>query len=255
MLAGPGYFPALFLLQSALLHNSMVDFAMKITIIKRFERRCMKINEKTINKIIEQNNHDKSNLLAILNDIQAEYNWLPPDALTIVAEALSMPLIDIYSVASFYHAFSLTPRGEHVVTCCQGTACHVRGAPFVLKRLQDQLGVDPGCTTKDEQFTLETVNCLGACALAPIVVIDGNYYGQATVQKVDGMLMQYAGKKPSIKNKPKKKRSPKTTKRAKKTPIKKTSRTARKPPRKKSSKKVKKKYARKTATRRRTKKK
>ncbi len=233
----------------------MVDFAMKITIIKRFERRCMKINEKTINKIVEQNNNDKSNLLAILNEIQTEYNWLPPQALTIVAEALGMPLIDIYGVASFYHAFSLTPRGKHVVTCCQGTACHVRGAPFVLKRLQDQLGVEPGCTTKDEQFTLETVNCLGACALAPIVVIDGNYYGQATVQKVDGVLMQYSRKKAMKKSKTKKKRTPKPTKHTKKTSTKKTKRTARKPVRKKSLKKVKKKSAKKITTRRRTKKK
>lgn len=175
----------------------------------------MKINEKTISGIIKKNNHEKSNLLAILNDIQAEYNWLPPQALKVVAEELDVPLIDIYGVASFYHAFSLTPRGKHVVTCCQGTACHVRGAPFVLKRLQDQLGVEPGCTTKDDQFTLETVNCLGACALAPILVIDGHYYGQATAQKVDGMLMQYSKKRTTKKGKPKKKRPAKKTKRAK----------------------------------------
>lgn len=228
---------------------------MEITIIKHFERRCMKINEKTINKIIKQNNHDKSNLLAILNDIQAEYNWLPPQALKIVAEALGMPLIDIYGVASFYHAFSLAPRGKHVVTCCSGTACHVRGAPFVLKRLQDQLGVEPGCTTKDEQFTLETVNCLGACALAPIVVIDGHYYGQATVQKVDGMLLQYSQKKMRKKTKPKKKRSPKTKKHAKRTSAQKAKKTAKKPLRKKAPKRIKKKPIRKKTIRKRSKKK
>ncbi|UCC11008.1 MAG: NAD(P)H-dependent oxidoreductase subunit E [candidate division WOR-3 bacterium] len=215
----------------------------------------MKINEKTVKNILKQNNHDKSNLLAILNDIQAEYNWLPPQTLKIVAEALGMPLIDIYGVASFYHAFSLTPRGKHVVTCCQGTACHVRGAPFVLKRLQDQLGVDPGCTTKDEQFTLETVNCLGACALAPIIVIDGHYYGQATVQKVDGMLIQYSQKKTTKKTKSKKKRSPKTKRRAKKTPAKKAKNPTRKLLRKKVKKKVKKKSSRKKTIRRRSKKK
>jgi NADH-quinone oxidoreductase subunit E len=215
----------------------------------------MKINEKTINKILKQNNHDKSNLLAILNDIQAEYNWLPPQALKIVAETLSMPLIDIYGVASFYHAFSLAPRGKHVVTCCQGTACHVRGAPFVLKRLQDQLGVDPGCTTKDDQFTLETVNCLGACALAPIIVIDGNYYGQATVQKVDGMLLQYSRKKMRKKTKPKMKRSPKMKKHAKRTSVKKAKKTAKKPLRKKATKRIKKKSIRKKTIRKRSKKK
>jgi len=200
----------------------------------------MKITEKTINGIIKKNNHDKSNLLAILNDIQAEYNWLPPQALKLVAEELGTPLIDIYGVASFYHAFSLTPRGKHVVTCCQGTACHVRGAPFVLKRLQDQLGVEPGCTTRDDQFTLETVNCLGACALAPILVIDGHYYGQATVQKVDGMLMQYTKKKSTKKDKPKKKRPAKKTKRTKSRSAKKS---VRKSLKKKSPKTVKTKSA------------
>jgi NADH:ubiquinone oxidoreductase subunit E len=203
----------------------------------------MKINEKAIIDIIKKNNHEKSNLLAILNDIQADYNWLPPQALKVVAEELGTPLIDIYGVASFYHAFSLTPRGKHVVTCCQGTACHVRGAAFVLKRLQDQLGVEPGCTTRDDQFTLETVNCLGACALAPIVVIDGHYYGQATVQKVDGMLVQYSKKKSAKKGKLKKKRSAKTAKRAKKTSARKSKKPVRKPLKKKPLKTVKTKSA------------
>ncbi len=227
---------------------------MKITIIRRFERRCMKINEKNITKICKQNNHDKSNLLAILNDIQAEYNWLPPQALKIVAEELRIPLIDIYGVASFYHAFSLTPRGKHVVTCCQGTACHVRGAPYVLKRLQDQLGVEPGCTTRDEQFTLETVNCLGACALAPIIVIDGHYYGQATVQKVDGMLVPYARKK-STKKSTSKKRSAKTKKRAKRISTKSPKKPIRKQLGRKTQKKAKKKPVGKKKTHRRPKKK
>jgi|GEM_PF-94895 len=167
----------------------------------------MKINEKTVRAIIRKSNREKSNLLAILNDIQTEYNWLPPQALKIVAEELGIHLIDVYGVASFYHAFSLSPRGKHVVTVCQGTACHVRGAPFILGRIKNQLDVEPGNTTKDDQFTLETVNCLGACALAPIVVVDGDYHGQATVQKTDALLIKYSSKKAKkgtrIKNKKK----------------------------------------------------
>lgn len=188
----------------------------------------MKISEKTIANIIKKNNYDKCNLLAILMDIQVEYNWLPPQALKLVADGLNISLIEIYGVASFYHAFSLSPRGKHVVTCCQGTACHVRGAPFVLKRVQDTLKIEPGETTKDNKFTLETVNCLGACALAPIIVIDGNYYGQATVQKIDGLLMQYSRKKPATKAAPGVKRTPRTKKRAKRTTKKKARKTVRK---------------------------
>lgn len=159
----------------------------------------MKINEETVLKIIKNNQNDKCNLLAILTDVQAEYNWLPPQALKVIASELAMPLIDIYGVASFYHAFSLAPRGKHVITVCQGTACHVRGAPYILSRIQDHLNIEPGCTTKDEQFTLETVNCLGACALAPVVVIDGEYHGQTTVQKIDALLLRYLGEKPTNK--------------------------------------------------------
>jgi hypothetical protein len=173
-------------------------------------------------------------------------------------------LIEIYGVASFYHAFSLNPRGKHVITCCTGTACHVRGAPFVLKRVQDKLGIEPGCTTKDDQFTLETVNCLGACALAPIIVIDGHYYGQATVQKIDALLAQYSTKKRRTKTAAKKKRPAKRTKRVKKTTTKKSKKSAlktasrkKKPMKKKLSVKKKRavrtKGAKRTATRSRKK--
>jgi NADH-quinone oxidoreductase subunit E len=151
----------------------------------------MKYNPQVIKRILKKYGNKKSNLLAVLTDIQTKYNWLPPDALKLTAENLHVPLIDIYGVASFYHAFSLTPRGKHIVTVCQGTACHVRGAPTVLNRITDRLMISPGCTTTDDQFTLETVNCLGACALAPIVVVDGNYHGQATTQKVDVLIAKY----------------------------------------------------------------
>ncbi len=165
----------------------------------------MKINSKEIAKIIAKYYGQRTSLLAILQDIQAKYNWLPPDTLRMVSAKLCVPLIDIYSVATFYHAFSLTPRGKHLCTVCLGTACHVRGAPTVLDRIENKLGVSPGLTTKDNQFTLETVNCLGACALAPIVVVDGEYHGQTTVQKVDGILKRYQKKPATKRNKKKKK--------------------------------------------------
>jgi len=159
----------------------------------------MNINIKKATQIIKKYKGTKSGLLAALQDIQAEYNWLPPDALRLVSNELCVPLIEVYSVATFYRAFSLNPRGKHLCTVCLGTACHVRGAPIVLDRVQEKLGVKPGCTTRDDQFTLETVNCLGACALAPIVVVDGNYHGQTTVAKVDSILTKYQKKKRSAK--------------------------------------------------------
>lgn len=123
-----------------------------------------------------------------------EYNYLPENALRYVSRRLKMPLSCIYSLATFYTAFSLIPRGKHLCTVCMGTACHVRGAPNVLSRIEDRLGIKAGSTTEDNLFTLETVNCLGACALAPIVVIDGRYYGQTTVNKVDKLLDEYEKK-------------------------------------------------------------
>lgn len=159
---------------------------------------------KKASKITEKYREKKSALLAVLQDIQTEYNWLPPDALRLISKELCVPLIDVYSVATFYRAFSLNPRGKHLCTVCLGTACHVRGAPIVLDRLQDKLGITPGCTTKNNQFTLETVNCLGACALAPIVVVDGKYHGQTTVQKVDAILAKFRKKRKMSKKSKKK---------------------------------------------------
>lgn len=155
----------------------------------------MKINPKDLSRIVDNYHDEKSSLIAVLQDVQEKYHWLPPEALRFVSEKLCIPLIDVYSVATFYRAFSLTPRGKHVVTVCLGTACHVRGAPLVLDRMRNQLHVEPGCTTGDGKFTLESVNCLGACALAPIVVVDGKYHGQTTVKKADQIIEHYHTKK------------------------------------------------------------
>ena len=133
----------------------------------------------------------RDSLVSILQDVQSEYRYLPEDALRAVAHALDLPLIQVYAVATFFKAFSLKPRGEHIVTVCLGTACHVRGAPAVLDELKRRLGVDRGETTKDMRFTLETVNCLGACALGPIVLVDSQYHGQVGPAKVKTILKKY----------------------------------------------------------------
>jgi NADH-quinone oxidoreductase subunit E len=129
-----------------------------------------------------------SSLLAILEEVQGRYRYLPRDVLILVSERLDIPLSQVYSVATFYNAFSLEPEGRHKVQVCTGTACHVRGAMQVLDRLETQLGIQAGQTSADQEYTLETVNCLGACALGPIVVADGEYAGQMTAGKVDRLL-------------------------------------------------------------------
>ncbi|MFA9454130.1 MAG: NAD(P)H-dependent oxidoreductase subunit E [Candidatus Aminicenantaceae bacterium] len=144
--------------------------------------------------IIERHSSEKQYLIPILQDIQSQYNYLPPVALATVSKQLDIPMIDIISVASFYNAFSLTPRGDHVVTVCTGTACHVRGGPKILEEFERRLGVPAGGTTEDKQFTLETVACLGCCAIGPVVVVDGEYYAQQTIGKVNPVLKKYASK-------------------------------------------------------------
>ncbi len=148
----------------------------------------MPISATEINEIINQELQSDGSLIAVLEAVQAHYRYLPPEALILASERLGVPLSQAFSVATFYHAFSLKPKGKHCLHVCMGTACHVRGSPQVLDRLQTRLGVNSGGTTRDRRFTLETVNCLGACALGPIVVIDGEYAGQVTPQKADALL-------------------------------------------------------------------
>jgi len=138
----------------------------------------------SIESIVESYGCSRDSLISILQDVQTEYHYLPEEALREVARMLDLPLIQVYGVATFFKAFSLQPRGEHLVHVCLGTACHVRGANSVLDEVKRRLRVEPGQTTDDMQYTLETVNCLGACALGPIVVVDGEYHGQITPRQV-----------------------------------------------------------------------
>ncbi len=133
----------------------------------------VQVDEKEILTIIDKHNNNYGGLIAILEEIQEIYGFLPETALRKVADATEHTMVDIYGVATFYHSFSLQPRGKHHLCACQGTACHVRGAPSVVEALEQQLGIKDGETTADGEISLETVSCLGACALGPIVVVDG----------------------------------------------------------------------------------
>lgn len=134
--------------------------------------------------IMDKRDGSPDSLIPLLQDIQAEYRYLPEDALRAVAKRLDLPLSQVYSVAAFYKAFSLERRGNHLISVCMGTACHVRGGPAVVEELERILEIRRDQTTPDMEFTLETVNCLGACALGPIVVMDGEYHGQMNPGKV-----------------------------------------------------------------------
>jgi NADH-quinone oxidoreductase subunit E len=129
-------------------------------------------------------------LIPILQEIQDELRWLSPQTLEAVADELSLPLAHVYSVATFYKSFSLEPRGRRTCTVCMGTACHVRGGAAILEHFERELGVPAGRTTPDGEFTLERVNCLGACAQAPLVVVDGRYYGQMDETKAQTVLQR-----------------------------------------------------------------
>jgi len=141
-----------------------------------------------IAKIVEKHRGERGEIIAILEDIQAKHSYLPEEALRIVAEQTGRSLVDIYGVATFYRAFSLKPRGTHLLTCCVGTACHVRGAPLVVGEMERRLGCKAGGTTADGEFTLETQNCLGGCALGPVVVADGHYFPNVGAAGVGAIL-------------------------------------------------------------------
>jgi len=141
-----------------------------------------------IQSILEAHHGTEGGLVAILEAIQNVCGYLPAEALRIVADRTGRSLVDVYGIATFYRSFSLEPRGKHIISACLGTACHVRGAARVVEEFERQLGVKAGHTTPDKQFTLETLNCLGACALGPVVVIDGHYVSKVSRSRVKGLL-------------------------------------------------------------------
>jgi len=160
-------------------------------VISNKDNTCAEeVDLKDVLGILEKHNEDRAGLIAILEEIQAEYGYLPEKSIRIVSEKTGHPLVDVYGVATFYRSFSLKPRGKHLICACLGTACHVRGAPRVVEEFERQLAIEAGQTTADKEFTLETVNCLGACALGPVVVIDGHYFSKVRKSRVSQLLEQ-----------------------------------------------------------------
>ncbi len=143
-----------------------------------------------VNRILKRYGNDATDIIAILQDVQQTYRYLPKDVMETLAAKLDIPLSRVYHLATFFRAFSLEPRGKHELHVCLGTACHVRGAPRILDALERGLKIRAGETTKDMQVTLETVNCVGACALGPVVVVDGESKGKLNPQRAERLLKQ-----------------------------------------------------------------
>lgn len=143
--------------------------------------------------LIENYSDQPEHLLAIMQDVQKQYNYLPRLAISMISEYLGIPVNRVYAMASFYKAFSLVPKGCYVFRVCDGTACHIKNSEVLLDQLQQRLGIGAGETTKDGLFSVETVNCLGACALAPVMVVNGKVYGKVTPGDIGKIIKEYGG--------------------------------------------------------------
>lgn len=146
-----------------------------------------------VNRILKKYNYDPTDVISILQDVQATHRYLPREALVCVSEKLNIPLTRIYHLSTFFRAFSLEPRGRHHIQVCLGTACHVRGSPRILEAMERKLKIRAGQTTPDLGYSLETVNCVGACALGPLVVVDGKSSGKMTPQRAERLLTSLQG--------------------------------------------------------------
>ncbi len=144
-----------------------------------------------VSKVVESHHNDKDMLIQVLLDLQSGLGWLPREALIEVSRQLRVPITRVYQLASYYKAFSFAPKGRHTIKVCLGTACHVRGAGRVVEKMETDLGIRRTETTSDFKYTLETVNCVGCCALGPMVMIDDKYHGQITSDKVSPLLAKY----------------------------------------------------------------
>jgi len=144
-----------------------------------------------IDGVVEQYGARESALLAILQDIQAEEKYLPKEALEHVSQKMNIPLVQVFRIATFYNALSLKPRGRHKIDVCLGTACHVRGGNKILEKIERDLGITVGETTKNKRFTLESVHCVGCCSLGPVAVVDGDVFGRLSQDKVPALLKEF----------------------------------------------------------------
>ena len=148
-----------------------------------------------IDAILDRHHRAPSAIIAIMQDVQDEVNYLPEGTLRYVANRLDIPVSKAFRLATFYRAFSLEPRGKHVVHVCTGTACHVRGAVKIVDALEREIGIEAGETDEELEFTLETVNCVGACALGPVIMVDNEYHGQMTGAKAVRVIKKLRGAK------------------------------------------------------------
>ena len=149
------------------------------------------MDDDRIDQIIDKHQGDASSLIQILLDIQSEHHWLPKETLERIGEKVQVPLTRIQHIATFYKAFSLVPKGRHEIHICVGTACHVRGATRILDTVEEATGINPGETDLDLKFSLETVNCLGCCALGPVVEINGKVHGKMSPGATAEVLKNY----------------------------------------------------------------
>ena len=156
---------------------------------------AVSISTKVIDQVLAVYPKEKRYSLAILQDLQHKFGYVPKEALLAVSAYLGIKLSVLYSMATFYRALSLEPRGKHIIRVCDGTACHIRGAPVLLDALKRALKIGPGETTKDGLFTIETVNCLGACAIAPVMVVDKVYHPKVKPGDIESILKTYRGRK------------------------------------------------------------
>ena len=152
----------------------------------------MELNLAVVDEILNKYSHDPANLIPIMQDIQGVYKYLPREALEKVADYLELSISKIYGVATFYENFSLEAKGKYIIRCCDGTACHVRNSTKILDTIRQELGLaDKQHTTPDMLFTLETVSCLGACGLAPVMTVNDDVYGKVEPKKVAGIIDRY----------------------------------------------------------------
>ena len=152
-----------------------------------------------VDRIIQQHHMQKNALIAMLQDVQNEFSYLPQDVLTYISRTMHVPLSRTYSLATFYRAFSLKPKGRHPVAVCLGTACHVRAAIKILEKFERQLGIKCGHTTQDLNFGLEATRCVGYCGLAPVVTVGRDLHGKVSLNKVGQILKQYSKEEAPVK--------------------------------------------------------
>ncbi len=148
----------------------------------------MIIDSNKIQKVIDDSPQDKKQLIMILQNIQQEFHYLPKESIGLVSKYLGMPQSTIYSAATFYKSFSLVPRGENIIKVCKGTACHIKGADLIIDQLDAGIGIKPGETTKDMKYTIEVVNCVGACAMAPVMIVNDKYFGEVKCNRATKLV-------------------------------------------------------------------